>query len=49
MLLLSDDMVIIQEKEDNLKKSMYEQQKLSNIYNFKTATTKTKVTALRGN
>jgi hypothetical protein len=31
MLLFADDMVILQENEDNLQKSMYEVQKLRNI------------------
>jgi hypothetical protein len=48
MLLFDDDMVILQENEDNLRESMYELQKLSNIYNFKISTTKTKVMASRG-
>jgi CRISPR-associated protein Cas8b1/Cst1 subtype I-B len=45
MLLFADDMVILQ---DNVQKNMYELQKLSNIYNFKVSTTKTKVMAFRG-
>jgi hypothetical protein len=48
MLLFVDDIVILQENEDNLQKSMYELQKLSNIYNFKISTTKTKVMTFRG-
>jgi hypothetical protein len=48
MLLYADDMLIIQENEDTLKKSMYELQKLSNNYNFNISTTKTKVMAFQG-
>jgi hypothetical protein len=47
-MLLFADMVILQENEDNLQKSMHELQKLNNIYNFKISTTKTKVMAFRG-
>jgi hypothetical protein len=41
-------MLIIQENEDTLQKSMYELQKLSNNYNFNISTTKTKVMAFQG-
>jgi hypothetical protein len=41
-------MLIIQENEYALQKSMYELQKLSNNYNFNIPTTKTKVMALEG-
>jgi hypothetical protein len=45
MLLFADDIVILKENKDNLQKSMYELQKLSNICNFIISTTKTKVMA----
>jgi hypothetical protein len=48
MPLFADDMLIIQENEDTLQKSMYELQKLSNNYNFNISTTKTKVMAFQG-
>jgi hypothetical protein len=48
MLLFADDMVILQENEDNLQKSMCELQKLINIYYFKISNTKTKVIIFRG-
>jgi hypothetical protein len=48
MLLFADNMVILQENEDNVQKSMYELRKLSNICNFKICATKTKVMAFRG-
>jgi hypothetical protein len=48
MLLFADDMLIIQENEDTLQKSMYELQKLRNNYNFNISTTKTKVMAFQG-
>lgn len=35
--------MVLQGKEDNLYKSMYELQKLTIIYNFRIFTTKTKV------
>jgi hypothetical protein len=41
-------MLIIQENEYALQKSMYELQKLSKNYNFNISTTKTKVMALEG-
>jgi hypothetical protein len=43
MQLFADEMLIIQENEDTLQKSMCELQKLSNSYNFNISTTKTKV------
>jgi hypothetical protein len=48
MLLFADDLVILQENKENLQKRMYELKKISNIYNFKIYTTKTKVMAFRG-
>jgi hypothetical protein len=48
MLLFADDMLIIQENEDTLQKSIYELRKLSNNYNFNKSTTKTKVMAFQG-
>jgi hypothetical protein len=47
MLLFADYMLIIQENEDTMQKSMYELQKLSNNYNFNISTTKTKVIAFQ--
>jgi hypothetical protein len=47
-MLLSADMLIIQENEYTLQKSTYELQKLSNNYNFNISTTKTIVMAFQG-
>jgi hypothetical protein len=41
-------MLIIQENEDTLQKSMYELQKLSNNYNYNISATKTKIMAFQG-
>jgi hypothetical protein len=48
MLIFANDIVILEENEDNLQKSMNKLRKLSNIYSFKISTTKTKVMAFRG-
>jgi hypothetical protein len=40
MQLFADEMLIIQENEDTLQKSMCELQKLGNSYNFNISTTK---------
>jgi polyphosphate kinase len=48
MLLYADDMLIIQENEDTLQKSLYElQKKKNNNYNFNISITKTKVMAFQ--
>jgi hypothetical protein len=48
MLLFADDVLIIQENEDALQKSMYELNKISNNYNCNICTTKTKVMTFQG-
>jgi hypothetical protein len=47
-MLLFADLLIMEENEYTLQKSMYELQKLSNSYKFNISTTKTKVTAFQG-
>jgi hypothetical protein len=42
ILLFADDMVVLQEIEDNLQKSMYELRKVSNIFNCKISAVKNK-------
>jgi hypothetical protein len=48
MLLFADDVLIIQENEYALQKSMCELLELSSNYNFNISTTKTKVMAFQG-
>jgi hypothetical protein len=47
MLLFADDVLIIQENEYALQKSLYDLQELSNNYNFNISTTKKKLWLLK--
>lgn len=47
-MLFADDLIIVQENEDNLQKSIFELQKISSDYNLKISTTKTQILAFRG-
>jgi hypothetical protein len=47
-LLFADDQVIIQDSEDKLQKSVYILSQMSNDYNPKISTDKTKIMAFKG-